>query len=228
MNLLRLFTLIIFSLFLGLQSNADVILTSNFDGNDATTDPSTVTGVTWSVSTGTSMEDSGNLAALNSFNFGVLGGVSTVNNVTVNSNLNTLRPTTRGFSFAFTTTSDYELTNLNILSKHLNGSGTAQAFVSDLVWSINGVASGEVAGVTYLNTSGGVYTSNDIDLSGTTLTAGTYTVEIGMNDMVGGGAFASFDGVTLEGNLSAVPEPSHLMLFGALGLLTLNRRRQNR
>jgi hypothetical protein len=63
------------------------------------------------------------------------------------------------------------------------------------------------------------YTFN---LAGTALTGGQeYTVAVTQNNLVGGGAYAHYDGLALN----SVPEPSALLL-GGFGLLGFLRRRR--
>jgi len=201
-------------------ANAATMLTSNFDGNDATTDPTVATGLTWTTDSAVTMGNSGNLAAVGD-TFAVLGNISTVDNITMTTNLNTNRATPRGFSFSFTTTSNFDLTNLQVISAHLNSSGGGQVYTSDLNWSISG---GVGSGSTNIDYAGSIYKTTDFDLTGTTLGAGTYTLTVDINNMVGGGAYASFDGVTLSG--TTAPEPSSAALLGLGGIALLIRRRK--
>ena len=84
--------------------NAITLMTSNFDGNDATTDPTKATGLSWTTDAAVTMNNSGDLAAYGS-NFAVFGSNSDVNNILSSTNLNTSRPTERGYSFEFTLSS---------------------------------------------------------------------------------------------------------------------------
>ena len=206
--------------------NAATLLTSNFDGNDATTDPSKATGLTWTTDADVTMNSSGDLTAYGA-NFGVFGSNSNVNNITSATNLNTNRPTERGYSVDFTTTSAFDLTTLSIDSRHLNNTGGTQVFSSDLYYTIEGIngtvgtISGFVDDISYVH---GGYTTTPITLTGESLAVGEYRVSVGMRDMIGGGAFAAFDGVTLEG--TAVPEPTSTALLGLGGLALIMRRRK--
>ena len=201
---------------------------SNFDGNDASTNTSKATGLTWTTDADVSMLDA-DLTAVGD-TFAVLGDVSTGNNITMSTNLNSSRANARGYSFDVTSTVGFDLGDFTISSKHLNGAGGAQAFTSDLHYSITGINTtpGSVSGflddVAYINTSGVTYTSNIIDLSTNSLVAMDYRVTVSMSDLLGGGAFATFDGVTREA--TAVPESSSKALFGLGGLALLLRRRK--
>jgi len=209
--------------------NAATLFTSNFDGNDATTNSSTATGISWTTDAGVTMLDA-DLTAVGD-TFAVLGNVSTTNNITMATNLNSSRATARGYSFDVSMTEAFDLSDLTISSKHLNNTGAPQSFVSDLNYSIVGInttvanISGSVDGInTYSNAGGSPYISSVIDLSAESLVAGDYRVTVTINDMVGGGAFASYDGVTLEGTV--VPEPSSTALLGLGGLALILRRRK--
>jgi hypothetical protein len=72
-----------------------------------------------------SVLDAGNLSSLNGYPFGVLGGQSTVNNLTVNNNLNTAGQTAtqRGFSMTFSVGAGFYLSKLTVKAGHVSGTG---------------------------------------------------------------------------------------------------------
>lgn len=185
------------------------------------------TGLTWVTDTGVTMNNSGDLAFINSA-FTVLGGNSTVNDISNSQNLN--NDSANGFSFAFTTTSAYDLTNLTIDTGHLNNTGGDQAFASDLDITFTGI-NGTVYSLTVSENdinyaSGSPRLPQNIDLSGNTLAAGEYEVSITMQEGTANisGAFTSFDNVALNGDV--VPEPSSTALIGLAGLGFILRRRR--
>ena len=195
---------------------------------------SATAGVTWGVQNASVTSISSTLSALSpDGGFFIRGSISTVNNIWVNSNLNRLQAggtgngdlRERGYSLTFALNTPWDLKNLRVIAGHTASDGNDQAFLSDLSISLSGGTLGaEVtqtkSQIDYTNT-GPAFLTQDFDLTGTTLGAGTYTLDVYMNNLTGGGAFATFDGITLE----AVPEPSTALL-GALGMLVLLRRRR--
>lgn len=132
-----------------------------------------------------------------------------------------------GYSLTFTIDATWDATNLNVLSGHSNNTGTQdQAFTSDLNFSLSGGTLG--AAVTGLSTenygTAPAYHSVDFDLTGTTLGAGEYTLQVYQNNN-GSGSYAIYDGVTLTAT-AAVPEPSAAALLGLGGLALILRRRK--
>lgn len=119
-------------------------------------------------------------------------------------------------------TTSYELTSLEVISAHLDGLGRDQNYTSDLNYSLERLSPTAAAlasastNLNYESPIGGVpqptwiTTTFTGTLPSITLTSGSYRLSIGMNNMPSGGAFASFDGITLSGN--AIPEPSVAML----------------
>ncbi len=222
-------------------SNAAMLFTSNFDnntgatvlaGNSDNSSGSASLGVTWSTPT-SGISGLGNLSAIsNNAGFAIVqNGNNAFSNddvVYVNENLNA--GGTQGYSVSFTVDAgnEFNLSNLSILARHTNNAGSQeQVFVSDLVFSLSGGTLG--APVTDLkndfdyNGSAG-FIDHQFDLTGTSLGAGTYTLDVSMSDFSGGGAYAVYDGITLEGE--AIPEPSSAALIGLASLGILLRRRK--
>lgn len=235
------------------SSNAAVLLSSGFDGNtgapeikgtevvaDDTSGSSTLTVNDWTAHA--SVTTISNLTKINSDNgvdqnggflrlndersaWGV-APMANDNTVFINNNLNDgTKVRKRGFSFDFTTDAPWDLTNLTVLAAHAKGNGYNQSYISDLTIEISG---GDLASsITDSKTqdySGPEYHSLEFDLrSAPTLSAGDYTLKVYMTNLQNGGAYASFDGITL--NVQAIPEPSSVLL-GSLGMLFLLRRRR--
>lgn len=128
-----------------------------------------------------------------------------------NHNLDSDRSTSRrGFSLSFTIDSTWPLTTLSILSGHTTNTGNQdQSYSSDLVFSLDGGTLG--APVTASSNqdygTGPAYLPVSFDLAGTILGPGTYTLDVYQRNMAGGGAYATFDGITLEGDDGAAPPP---------------------
>lgn len=208
--------------------SADILLSSGFDGNtgavvlpgntDNASGSATVGITDWT--TDASVTAISGLTAISpGAGFAQLQGGGAAyagpNNLYVNNNHNS-GAGDRGYSLSFTIDTSWDLTNLNVLSAHSNNQGTQdQAFNSDLVFVLSdggGVVATATSPQAYL-TDAIPYHSVDFDLTGTTIGAGTYTLEVYQNNFVGGGAYAVYDGVTLE----AIPEPATLGLIGLFG-----------
>ncbi|QDU56998.1 PEP-CTERM sorting domain-containing protein [Aeoliella mucimassa] len=214
-----------------------ILFTSDFDGNsgaavlpdntDNTTGSSTVTINDWSLdSTVSTISD---LTAISTGDSGTLGGFAQLGGgdrpyanpdnlyLSRNHNTDSDRSTSqRGYSLDFTLDSDQELIELTVVSGHTNNTALQdQAFASDLVFELSG---GSLASsITGVSTEdyGTLpdYHEVTFDLSGVALGAGTYTLDVYQTNMPGGGAYAMYNGITLE----AVPEPGTLCL--AVGLV---------
>lgn len=132
-----------------------------------------------------------------------------------------------GYSFTFTLDSPFDLTSLAVESTHTTNTGTQdQAFASDLIINISGgTLSSPISRTINENYDGeNGYQTINFDLTGNQLSAGDYTMEVYQSDMPGGGAYASYDGITPTAD--AVPEPSSTALLGLGGLTLILRRRK--
>lgn len=205
---------------LGTCAQAAGVLSSGFDSN--TVSGTTASDIEWTTELGVTLNGGGDLTSLNGADFGVLGNISTADNLAVNLNMNSGdRTIQRGFSVGFNLSNPIQLSNLNVLTGQVNASGGNQNFSSDVRFQIDAVAggltvvSGEILQADFL--PGEAILPFDFALS-ETLPAGDYILSVGQNNLTGGGAFAIFDGLTLEGD--AVPEPGSALLAG-LGLMTL-------
>lgn len=213
---------------------ADLMFSTNFDGSTGhhvfaagtdNTSGSSSLGVSWT--TDPSVTGITGLTALSTGDSGTLGGFAVTQNgsafyanadvvyLSRNMNLDTDRTTTRrGFSLQFTLNAPWTLNQLTVVAEHTTNTGTQnQAYTSDLYYQITGPTPLSGMQTVDYNTAGDWHTTVFSDLAGATLPSGTHTLTVYMSNMTGGGAYASYDGLSLEGVL--VPEPGTL----ALGLL---------
>lgn len=216
-------TLLIPFLFVARPATADTLFTSNFDANtgatvlsgdlDNTTGSASVTINDWvkdaritSISSLTAISPGGGFAiARNGANF------VNEDEVVINHNLNiTPKSSKRGFSFQFIVSEDcyWDLTNLTVRSGHTSSAGSGQVYQSSLNYTLSGGSLGApVSGSLTENYADRNLHTLNFDLTGTTIQAGTYTLEITMNNLASGGGYATFDGITLTGDndLPSVP-----------------------
>ncbi|WP_193213401.1 hypothetical protein [Luteolibacter marinus] len=142
-----------------------------------------------------------------------------------NHNLDTLRTTSkRGFSLTFTLDETWSLTTLTLVSGHTTNTGNQdQALVSTLVCSLSGGTLPAPVSVESVQDYGAApaYHTVPLDLSGTSLDAGTYTLEVYQTNMTGGGAYAIYDGITLAGALDedqdGLADDWEILHFGSIG-----------
>lgn len=122
-------------------------------------------------------------------------------NVYINHNLNIDdRADPRGYSLTFTTDTSWNLGVLVLRAGHSNNTASQnQAFASDLTFVLSGGTLGAPVTQTALQVdyTGIAYIGTEFDMTGTTIGAGTYTLEVTANNMGGGGAYAIFDGILL-------------------------------
>lgn len=219
-------------------ANAATLVTSNFDGNTGaaalTGNANNSAGAGNTLTVAWTGDESASASALQSISPG--GGFAIVkngNNTYSNNNLAYINhnlniddlANARGYSFTFTSTVAYDLTQLQVLAGHTNDSAANnQSNSSDLTVSISGGVFADTTNINY--SSGDAILTQTYNLTGNSLSAGTqYTVTVTNANMVGGGAYMVYDGITLEGTV-AVPEPSSTALLGLGGLALILRRRK--
>ena len=219
-------------------SSADVLFDSAFDGNtgavaigsaDNSSGSTTLAINDWTTDTSvTAISGLTSISPIASGSFATIAGslFATPDNVYINHNLNLAdRASPRGYSLTFTTDTSWDLSNLSVLAGHSNNTASQnQAFLSDLTMVLSGGTLGADVTQTKLQVdyTGIAYVDSVFDLTGTTIGAGTYTLSVTENNMSGGGAYAVYDGITLE----AIPEPATLgmvALFGG-GILIIRRK----
>jgi len=225
---------------------ADVLFSSGFDGNtgstvlsqaDNSSGPTTVGITDWT--TDASVTVISGLTVINTDAGGTpeVGGFvqlthaenlyATGDNILVNQNLNLGDDTgIRGYSLTFTTDTSWDLSNLNVRAGHATNKGANQNGNTDLNYVLSGGTLGaDVSGVILQQDYAPEgFLSLDFDLTGTTIGAGNYTLEVYQQNLNNtGGAYAIYDGITLE----AIPEPATMGLVAAVGgsLLFIRRRR---
>ncbi len=231
----------------GFANAATTLFTSNFDANTGAhvftgdtdnTSGSSSLGVTWTQDAAVTAISGLTAVSTTDGGTSTQGGFAQTQNgagvfanpnvayISRNHNLATPRTDAQlGYSFTFTLNTSFDLEELVVASTHTNNSGNSdQAFASDLVISVSGGTLGSAITDTINEDYGAFDAYHDVtfDLTGNTLGAGTYTVQVHQSNMPSGGAYASYDGVTL----TAVPEPSSTALLGLGGLALILRRRK--
>ncbi|GAA5497192.1 hypothetical protein Rhal01_03384 [Rubritalea halochordaticola] len=219
-----IYTFIVTLLCAVMPAVADTLISSNFDANtgaavltgdlDNSTGSASVNITDWvkdprisSVSGLTAISPGGGFAVARSGS-----NVADEDMVVINHNLN-ISPAAskRGFSVNFTVDSGsyWDLTSLVVKAGHTSSSGAAQVYASDLNYTLSGGSLiSPVTGSVTESYGDRTLHSISFDLTGTTIEAGEYTLEITMNNLSSGGAYASFDGITLTGqnDLPSLPE----------------------
>ncbi len=195
------------------------LFTSGFDGNtgahifagntDNVTGSNTVSITDWT--TDVSVTSISGLTAIHPAEGGgfaqTQGGAGTYagpSNIYLSRNHN-LGDADHGYSLTFTIDTSWDLTTLTVLSGHSTNTGNQdQGFTSDLNFSLSGGTLG--AAVTGLSPedygTAPAYHSVAFDLTGTTIGAGTYTLQVYQNNN-GSGSYAIYDGITLDGDNGA-------------------------
>lgn len=230
------------------MASAATLFTSGFDGNtgahvfaantDNTSGSSSVTITDWTTDAGVTTISGLTAVSTTDGGTSTQGGFAQTQNGTaafasgdtvyLSRNHNLAAPRTNaqlGYSFTFTTNTSFDLDELVVASTHTTNTGIQdQAFASDLVISLSGGTLGSAVTQTinedYAAEDG--YHDVTFDLTGTTIGAGTYTLQVHQSNMPGGGAYASYNGITL----TSVPEPSSTALLGLGGLALIMRRRK--
>jgi arylsulfatase A-like enzyme len=202
-------------------SPAHVLMESTFDGstgyhvfagNTDNTSGSSSLEVNWTTAPG--VTDISGLTAISTGDSGTSGGFAVTQNgaglyanansvyLSRNMNLDSNRATTRrGFSVAFTTATARILDQVTVVAEHTTNTGSQnQSYSSDLHYRLAGGGTVDVAGYVSVDyASGGQWhTLVFADHSGTPLPAGDYSLEVWMSNMTGGGAYAVFDGVSID------------------------------
>ena len=208
----------------GIANAQTTLFSSNFDSNTLT--GGSAAAITWDTQD-TSITAISSLSAISGgAGFANLGATySNGDNIYLSNNLNTTGAE-EGYSFTFTTDTEWELATLNLIAGHTTGTADSdQNYISDLNFSLSGGTLGTaVTGSStedYWNSTE-AYNSVDFDLTGTTIGAGTYTLSVTMDNLNSGGAFAIYDGVAL----TTVPEPAYAALLFGLGSFALILRRR--
>jgi hypothetical protein len=176
------------------------LLTSNFDSN--TLAGTTASGLKWSTAPSVAMLNSGIVTSLNSYSFSVLGSQSTSNNLAINSNLNAAGQTAtqRGFSASFLVSNGCVLGDLTVRAGLVSGVGTKQTGTATLNYRVIKLADTSIvaSGSQSFDHAGtNVVFDRVFTLSGDLEAGASYALEVGMNQLVSGSAFALYDGVTL-------------------------------
>ena len=223
-------------------SRAEVMFSSDFDNNTGAhvftgnTDNvlgSSTLGVTWdTVASGITVSPT--LTAISTTSGGFAqtqNGTATYANpdvIYISRNLNLDTNPQRGFSVSFSVGDTWLLDELIVSARHTTNAGSQpQVYSSDLVYNLTGgsLTESDSVNVTYTSTSG--YTATAFPLTGVSLAPGSYTLDIYMTNLSTGGAYATYDGVSLV----AVPEPGMpiaLSLIAAAGLAACRQRRKAR
>ncbi len=219
------------------SANAATIISSNFDGNTGaaalagvannTSGAGNTLTVTWSGLEGGSGSVLQSISPAGGFAIVSNGANAYSNNnvAYINYNLNLAdKAAPRGYSFTFTPTVAYNLTQLTVGAGHTNNSATDnQSFLSDLTVSISGGVFSNTKNVDYSVAADPTILTQNYDLTGKSLSANTtYTITVTSANLNGTGAYMVYDGITLTG----VPEPSSAALLGLGGLALLRRRRK--
>lgn len=226
-------TIVVPSLFVG-SASAVTLASTSFDGR-VLSPVNTATGLNWVLN---GLEDPGNMAALNA-----AAAPQTIFDGAFVANM---------FAPGLNTGNGNTFWTTSVALTVSSGSSVTLTDVTFDYWSINGGQSQNVNRqsdftITLLDPSAASAASVDIvdSISGTAagvplvtatftspiaLTApGTYTLVIKGGDFAGNdetGNHTAIDNLSINGTLSAVPEPSSALLAG-LGLLAMLRRRRN-
>ena len=185
-------------------ADATVLFSSNFDGHDVAVDPSYVKDNTGAATASVTWTKDASVTAISQLT-AVSGGGGFINQGTSHSdgdnlkvNYNLSNNTDQGFSMTFTLDASADLSDLSVVAAHANGTGTGQSYDSTLTYALSGGTLGSPVTDSSVETYASVFKTINFDLSGTTLGAGNYTLQVDMSNLSAGGAYAVFDGVTLS------------------------------
>lgn len=176
---------------------AAAILETDFDGATANENDPNLSGVTWlakpTISVDTTVTSLEGHELRNDLNLWI-------DNVVVDYNLNTDRPTPRGIVISFSTSAAFDLTELVVGHTHTNNTGGGQTYSSDMTVTLTDVTGSSDLYTDTTNYSYGyAWLSSTYDLTGVSLEAGKdYTLTLTMQDMVGGGAYAAWNQIILS------------------------------
>jgi len=196
-------------------SPAATVFASGFDGNTAPIGTADGTSGVFSLAVpwrkAGSVATISGLTAISTGDSGTTGGfiqmagaphLANSNNIFLSRNLNAdsnTNTTRRGFSLTFTINTSIPLGTLAVLAGHATASGADQTAQSTLVYRLSGgTLTSPVS-----SASAEDYSNNPphhtvrFDLTGATLGPGTYLLEVYQTSLVGGGAFAIYDGIAL-------------------------------
>ncbi len=192
-------------------AQANTLFTSNFDGHTGvpTTEyirdssGSPIAGVSWVRNS--SVISISDLTAITGGGGFINQGVAFSNGDNLKLNYNLSNGASQGYSLTFTVGTSLSLRTLNIISAQTSGVGSAKNTVHDIMYVLSGGTLGSaVTNATTVSYAGVDWVNTDFDLTGTTIGAGTYTLSVTANNLVGLGAYAAFDGITLEDDLSGL------------------------
>lgn len=188
------------------SQNPVVMMETDFDG--ATAAGTQLSGVTWTqdASMSSSVSPSGTVTSLETHS--LRNDLSQwANNVAVDYNLNTDSSVQRGIISTFSVSgAPVELSEIVVGHTHTNSSGGFQVYSSDMTVTLTDTSDGSTLWTDTTNYSySSQWKTSTYDVGAVQLQPGkTYTVSLSMNNLSGGGAYASWNQVKLMGVASAI------------------------